>query len=370
MSSMQTIPLASPDIRPEDIARMTEVVRSGMLVQGKEVLALESALSAYTTAQHACMVTNGTASLHLALLALGIGPDDEVIVPALSYVATANVVEMVGATCVFVDVAADTFNIHADHIPSAISARTKAIMPVHEFGLCADMTQIMEIANGRGIPVVEDAACAIGATHRGQHAGTFGAMGSFSFHPRKSITSGEGGCLVSSDAQVDRQLRILRNHGIDPDASPMAFVGPGLNCRMTDFQAALLNSQLTRLDSTLTYKAALAEVYLNEVTHPMVTLPSVPEHARHSWQTFHLLLESEQQRDRLSAYLREHGIMSNYGAQCIPATPYYARKYGADAAKAYPNAYRAYTCGLAIPLYEKLSKEQIHYISTTINRFN
>jgi perosamine synthetase len=369
MSSPSVIPLTSPDIRQEDIDRVVAVLRSGMLVQGSKVKEAESALAAFTGAACVDLVSNGTGSLHLALIAVGVGTGDEVIIPAFSYVATANVVELVGAKCVFVDIDLPTFNIDSQYIEAQITPHTKAIMPVHEFGLCANMTAIMDIADRYGIPVIEDAACAIGATHHGRQAGTFGCFGSFSFHPRKSITAGEGGCLVTPNSALDRRVRTLRNHGIAPDSIPMDFIEAGFNYRMTDIQGAMLLGQLDRLPETLARKRTIASRYLADMKNPQVSLPSVPEGGEHSWQTFHLLLESESRRDAMSAHLRQLGVMSNYGAQCIPAMTYYRNKYGENLWRDFPNAYRAYTCGLAIPLYEKLTDEQVEQVIHSVNTF-
>lgn len=369
-SSNHIIPLTMPNIQQEDINQINDVLKSGRLVQGKKVRDVEALLAELTGVSHISLVANGTASLHLALISLGIGPGDEVIIPAFSYVATANVVEVVGAKCVFVDIDLPTFNINTEHINSQITQRTKAIMPVHEFGLCADMTAIMAIADFHGIPVIEDAACAIGATHNGRQAGTFGHFGSFSFHPRKTVTSGEGGCLVTAKPEFDKRIRTLRNHGIAPDSLPMDFVEAGFNYRMTDLQAALLQGQIERLSATLAQKRAIAERYLKEIRCSLVTLPSVPVGSEHSWQTFHILLESEPQRDALSAHIRQYGVMSNYGAQCIPAMTYYRNKYGNNFWREFPNAYRSYTCGLAIPLYEKLSDQQAERVIDSINSFS
>lgn len=368
-SAKQLIPLASPDIQDDDIDRVNEVLRSGMLVQGKKVSEVEALLSEIIGISDVCLVSNGTASLHLALIALGIGPGDEVIIPAFSYVATANVVELVGAKCVFADIDNRTFNIDPTKIEDLISDRTKAIMPVHEFGLCADMISIMEIAHRHGIPVIEDAACAIGSTLGGRHVGTFGRFGSFSFHPRKSVTSGEGGCLVTVSPELANSIRILRNHGIVTDRMPMDFVEAGFNYRLTDIQAALLIGQLARLSNTLSQKRKIASRYLSEIKNTRVTLPFVPEGIEHSWQTFHILMESEDQRNAMIVHLRQFGVMSNYGAQCIPAMTYYRNKYGEFRWRDFPNAYSAFTCGLAVPIYEKLTDNQVYKIIKTINSF-
>ena len=188
---MDFIPLGRPDITEKDIDAVAAVLRTGMLIQAKNVIALEEAFTNFVNSKHAVAVSSGTATLHLALKLLGIGPGDEVIVPAFSYVATANVVELVGATPVFVDIELSTFNIDVNQIETKISSHTKAIIPVHEFGLACDMETICSIAEKYKIYVIEDAACALGAVQNGKKAGTFGIMGSFSLHPRKSRSVNE-----------------------------------------------------------------------------------------------------------------------------------------------------------------------------------
>lgn len=360
--------MARPDIREEDIALVVEVLRSGMLVQGAYVEKLEQSFAGFHGVRHAIALSNGTATLHLALHVLGIGPGDEVIVPALSYVATANVVELVGATCVFVDVDERTFNIDVTQVEKAITQKTKAIIPVHEFGLACDIEALCAIADKHTLPVIEDAACALGARQNGKLAGTFGVLGSFSLHPRKSITSGEGGILITDNDGIAHRLRQLRNHGIEMVNGQMNFVDAGFNYRMTDFQAALAWSQFGRLETTLAYKAELGDLYLETIKAPALTLPFVPPSHNHTWQTFHLLLGDKLDQKKTIAVLKEKGIGGNYGAQCIPSQHYYQKKYGLDASRMFPNAYRAYTKGLAIPLYERLTKEEILHIGQTINQ--
>jgi perosamine synthetase len=343
------------------------VLRSGMLVQAHNVKAFEDAIAAYTHAGYAAAVSNGTATMHLALIALGIGKGDEVIVPAFSYVATANVVELVGATPVFVDIDSNTFNIDVTQIEAKITPRTKAIIPVHEFGLACDIEAVMQIAQKHKLHVIEDAACALGATQNGQFVGSFGVFGSFSFHPRKAVSSGEGGIVTTSSAELYRKICILRNHGVEMVDGKMEFVEAGFNYRMTDFQAALVNSQFLRFPSIIDYKRSLAEVYFNEITSTGFQLPVVPADRPHTWQTFHVLTDDGIDRDQLIVTLKEAGIGTNYGAQCIPAQVFYQNKYKLDAQGEFPNAYRAFKKGLALPIYEKLTKEQIQYISKTIN---
>jgi dTDP-4-amino-4,6-dideoxygalactose transaminase len=341
-----------------------------MLVQGKEVFQLENATLNYIHTDYCNAVSNGTASLHLALIALGIGPGDEVIIPAFSYIATANVVELVGARCVFVDIHPGVFNIDESRIEKVITAKTKAIIPVHEFGLCANMPLIMILADRYNLFVIEDAACALGASVNSKYAGSWGHLGSFSLHPRKAITSGEGGLLLTSDPELDSKIKTLRNHGIEPGSNPLNFIAAGFNYRMTDIQAALAYSQFLRLESIIEYKSKLASVYFEEIHNPVIRLPEIPSGTRHSWQTFHILLESEQKRNNLMVLLKNSGIMTNYGAQCIPATTYYKNKYYHNPEIEFPNAFEAYTCGLAIPLYSQLKEKEVQFISKKINNFS
>lgn len=366
-SSTSFLPLARPDVTEADIALVGDVLRSGMLVQGKYVERLEQAFADYHGVKHAVALSNGTATLHLALKVLGIGPGDEVIVPALSYVATANVVELVGATPVFVDVDVDTFNINPDGIEDKISTKTKAIIPVHEFGLACAIEKVCALAQKHNLHVIEDAACALGARRNNRLVGTFGILNSFSLHPRKSITSGEGGVLLTNDDELLKKLRQLRNHGIELKDGQMDFVEAGFNYRMTDFQAALAWSQFQRLDAVLEAKEKLAQHYFSNVHTPKLKLPAVPQGCNHTWQTFHLLVQDALDRNTVIEGLKNAGIGANYGAQCIPALTYYQRKYGLDAPRLFPNAYSAYTKGLAVPLYERLVPENIHYIAQTLN---
>lgn len=362
------IPLASPNISDEAIEKVVEVLKSGMLVQGNNVEMLENSISRFLNAPYCSAVSSGTSSLHLSLLALGVGVGDEVIVPALSYVATANVVEHVRAKAVFVDVKKD-FTIDPDQIEDKITERTKAIIPVHEFGLPADMDPIMELASKNGIYVLEDAACALGSTYNGVPCGLIGDLGSFSLHPRKAITSGEGGLIITKNKDLDEKIRVLRNHGIEPGSMPLNFVEAGLNYRMTEFQAVLVNSQVEILENIIEVRNKFADIYFKNVDPNKCRLPIVPNYAMTNWQTFHLVLKSEEERDELKEYLTKNQIQSNYGAQCIPEMTYYKNKYGYDSKVLFPNAYEAYLQGLAIPLYEKLAEEKINYISNCINNF-
>ncbi|PBQ31538.1 glutamine--scyllo-inositol aminotransferase [Sphingobacteriaceae bacterium] len=364
---MNFIPLAKPNIIEKDIDLVVEVLRSGMLVQGKYAAELEKSFIKLSGTKYASALSNGTATLHLALRSLDIKEGDEVIVPAFSYVATANVVELVGAKPVFVDIDLKTFNIDTTKIEDAITSRTKAIMPVHEFGLACDMDAVMNIAKKHKLYVIEDAACALGALYKNKHVGSFGEFGSFSLHPRKAISSGEGGVLITSNEELDKKIKILRNHGTEIIDGKMEFSEFGFNYRMTDFQAALVYSQMDRLQTSIDYKNELADIYFSEIKSQKIALPFIPDYTKHTWQTFHVVVDETIDRDDLINKLKDKNIGVNYGAQCIPFMNVYKDKYNLDCKNLFPNALRAYQKGLALPIYDLVTKEQINYITTTLN---
>lgn len=238
--------LTIPAIDDAEIAAVTEVLRSGYLVQGPRVAAFEQSLADLVGVRQAVAVSSGTAALHLALLALDIGPGDIVITTAYSWPATANVIELCGAETRFVDISLDDLNIDVVQLQAecerlqsdpSTRGRVKAIMPVHAFGMPANMTAIMEIANKHGLHVVEDAACALGASWAGKQCGSWGVLGCFSFHPRKAITTGEGGVVTTDDDSLADRLRTLRNHGLSPTAATPDFIEPGYNYRLTEIGA-------------------------------------------------------------------------------------------------------------------------------------
>ena len=363
----QFIPLAKPNILSKDIELVVEVLKSGMLVQGKYVSELESIFTELSKAKYASALSNGTATLHLALKALDIKEGDEVIVPAFSYIATANVVELVGAKPIFVDIDLATFNIDVSKIEDAITSKTKAIIPVHEFGLACDIGEIMRIANKHNLYVIEDAACALGAQFNSQHVGTFGNFGSFSLHPRKAISCGEGGILLTNDKKLDDKIKLLRNHGTEFIDGKMDFTEFGFNYRMTDFQAALVCSQMNRLQKSIDYKNELAIIYNQELNSDYLIKPLVPDYTRHTWQTYHIVLDEKINRDELILKLKEKNIGVNYGAQCMPYMQSFKNKYNYDCEQLFPNALKAYKQGLALPIYDLVTPQQITYISQTLN---
>lgn len=354
------IRLTRPSIDEEDIEAVAKVLRSGYLVQGARVAAFEAAVAARLGSAHAVAVSSGTAALHLALLALGVGPGDRVAVPAYSWIATANVVELIGATTVFVDVHPGTFDMDAAALAAVLDSgggSVRAVMPVHAFGQPADLRAILPLCEARGIPVVEDAACALGAELDGRLAGTFGRLGCFSFHPRKAITTGEGGLIVTEDPGLARALRILRNHGIDPDR-PGEFVRFAFNYRLTEVAAAMGLVQLAKLDRILGARREAAARYGPLLAGVPVVRPVLRDGAAHAYQSYVVRIPdaSAAERDRIVARLREGGVEATIGTSHMPMAACFRERYGYEQGD-FPGADRAFAETITLPLYEGITPE-------------
>jgi perosamine synthetase len=356
------IKLAKPYIPAHTIDAVREILESGNLIQGQNVLNLEEKICTYLESPQAKMVSSGTAALHLALLALNIGPGDEVIVPAFTYPATANVVEVVGAKSVFVDINLSDFCINPNLIEEKITPRTKAIIPVHEFGQSADMDLIMGIAKKHGLYVIEDAACALGTEYNGRKAGTFGDVGCFSLHPRKAITTGEGGIVTAISEKIGEKIELLRNHGVKKENGKLDFFLAGLNYRLTDFQAAIGIPQLEQIDMLIDQRIEQANRY-NELigSSPDIITPAIIEGRKHVYQTYHVIVEGLN-RDELILKLREQGVETNLGAQALHCLTYFKEKYGI-AEDELPNATKAFKNGLALPIGWHLNEADQEFVS-------
>ena len=360
------IRLAKPHISENAIEQVSEILRSGNLVQGKYVQKFEKKLQEYLNVENAIVVTSGTAALHLSLIALGIKKGDEVIVPAFTFPATANVVEIVGATPIFVDITLDDYCIDVSKIEEVITERTKAIIPVHEFGQSVDMNPIMSLAEKYNLKIIEDAACALGTEYDNKKVGTFGEFGCFSFHPRKAVTTGEGGLITTNDNELAKKVRALRNHGMEMENGKLKFNYAGCNYRMTDFQAVLGVSQLVDFDKQIQKRKELAGLYdtlLKDVD--WLITPKVFTDRRMIYQTYHLLVKDSIDRDRLIDYLNTNGIQANYGAQAVNVQYFYTEKYNVSKDKL-PNAFIAFTKGIALPIGDFLKNDDIKKICNLI----
>ena len=353
------IKLSKPYITEEAIDNVTEVLRSGNLVQGEYVERLENALKEYLEVKHAILVSSGTAALHLSVIALGIKDGDEVIVPAFTFPATANIVEQVGAKPILVDIALDDFCIDTSQIEPLITDNTKAIIPVHEFGQSADLEPIMLLARKYGIEVIEDAACALGTENNGQKIGTLGKLGCFSLHPRKAITTGEGGVVVTNDDELAGKIKSLRNHGIKVHNGKYDFVYAGFNYRMTNFQAALGLPQLLEIEEIIEKRIRMAERYDKELHNiAEIKTPVRFKNRKAVYQTYHIIVDGEIDRDKLIRSLKDEGIETNLGAQALNCLSYYKSKYNYKEID-FPNSAKAFKQGLALPLGIHLNLNEI-----------
>lgn len=364
------IRLTEPQISLQGIEAVGNVLRSGQLVQGKWVAKFEKALGSFMGVEHVVACSSGTAALHLSLLAIGIGRGDAVFVPAYTFPATANVVELVGARPILVDVDPETYCLTPAALAEAFNVWTgpekpRAVIVVHEFGAPCDMGRIMEFSETAGLSVIEDAACAIGSRFEERHVGTFGLAGCFSWHPRKAITTGEGGAIVTSNLEFRRRLALFRNHGMErgPDGT-IDFPVPGLNYRLTDFQAALGLTQLPQFPECLAARADLVAVYRQAFEDlPGVRVPKMVD--GHAWQTFMVVLPNGENRNRVIVELRNRGIESNLGAHGLHMIEYYRRRY-AYKKEDYPVATELFERGLALPLYHGLTVNQIKEITDAL----
>src|SRR6187401_1862431 len=341
----EPIRLARPDVGEAELAALAEVVGTGQLTMGPKVAEFEASIAGAVGTAHAAVVSSGTAALHLAVLALGVGPGDEVIVPAYTFPATANVVEQCGARAVLVDVDPDTFNIDVAAVAAAVTSRTRAVMAVHLFGRPVEW-EALQTAVPQEVVLIEDAAGALGAHHRGTPCGALGVAACLSFHPRKVVTTGEGGAVTTDEADVDASVRRLRHHG-------WATLGdmpvPGLNYRLPDLLCAIGIPQLARLEALLEARERVAGWYTERLEHHVLT-PSAAEGDRHGWQAYVVQLDK---RDEALAALRAEGIEVQIGTYALHhLAPYRAQ---GD----FPGADRAFVRALALPFATTTTEEEV-----------
>lgn len=367
------IPVTKPCFGQEEIQAVAERLLNGWVVQGPKVAEFERMWAEFIGVRFARATTSCTSALHLALLAIGVGPGDEVVVPAFTWVATANAVEHCGAKPVFTDIDMRSFNIDPEQVENKLTSRTKVLLPVHEFGLSAEMDVIMAIARRHDLAVVEDAACACGTLYKGQHVGTFGDVGCFSFHPRKAITTGEGGMLTTNDEKLAKLFEVLRSHGAESSdlsrhKSNSGFILPefnrlGFNYRMTDIQAAIGVEQMKRLDWILEQRRTRAKRYTEMLSDlPGLALPSEPDGYTHVYQSYVTLIESGHvERDRVALAMQAKGIATRQGTHAVHALGYYRDKYDLGL-EDYPNAWIADQVSLTLPLYATMTDEEQDYV--------
>lgn len=377
------VPIARTSLTEAEIESVLSPLRSGWLVQGPKVREFEEKWSVFTGAKHSIAVTSCTTGLHLSLAALGFGPGDEAIVPAFTWISTANVVEHLGGTVVFCDIDLNTFNLDVAQLENRITQRTKAILPVHLFGLAADMDVINAIAATHNLWVVEDAACGFGSRYNGQHVGTLGDAGCFSFHPRKAITTGEGGMITTQSDTLAEKLRRLRDHGAamsdlqrhlgsrpylladHPDA--------GYNQRMTDIQAALGSAQMDRANDIIADRRRLAQHYdAAFAALPWLSTPAHPEGYQHGYQSYPCLFQPEpitvesiprinQARNAWMDELQQAGISTRPATHAVHMLRFYREKYGLEPIE-FPNAWAANDCSISLPLFHGMTEQEQAFV--------
>ena len=373
------IPITKPYFGEEERRAVQLPLETGWVVQGPHVERFEHALAEFVGSAHAVATSSCTTALHVAVAALGLGPGDEVIVPAFTWVSTANVVEYQGAKPVFVDVDLTTYNLDPAQLAAAVTERTVGIVPVHLFGLSADMDAVLDVARRHGLWVLEDCACSLGGTYRGAHTGTIGDAGCFSFHPRKSITTGEGGMITTARDELSALCRSLRDHGasrsdFDRHGAEGAFMLSrydhlGYNVRLTDIQGALGCAQMERLEWILEQRRRAAAYYDARLAElDWLAAPAVPDDCGHGYQAYVPFFrpdepslasvdELHERRNRLMAELERQGIATRQGTHAAALQGYYREKYGIRP-EHFPNAHLADLLTLALPLYAQLTEAE------------
>lgn len=371
------IPLSSPDITEAEIQAAVEVMRTRHLSLGPKIPEFEAAFRDYLGVDHAVAVSSGTAGLHCCLVALGIGPGDEVITTPFSFIASANVIKMVGATPVFVDIEPTTLNMDPEKAEKAITPRTRAILAVEAFGNPVGMHEIVQVAARHEIPLIEDSCEGLGSAHKGRKVGTFGRCGVFGFYPNKQITTGEGGMIVTNDRKVADLCRSLRNQGRDPGGSWLSHARLGYNYRMSDINAAIGIVQMSRLTEIVEARQRVAHEYISLLLdEPNIILPTIDEQTIMSWFVFVVRLTgdfgtpggssgsaggSSFDRDEILDYLRTHHIgCSNYFPP-IHLQPFYQKDHGFKPGD-FPITEYVADRTIALPFHNRLSHLEIENV--------
>lgn len=346
---------------------IARVIEDGFLVQGRYVEEFESRISSYVGRRFGVAVNSGTSAIHCAISALGLKQEDEVIVPDFTFPATANAVVTAGATPVLVDIDISSFNVSVEAVEEAVTSRTKAVIPVDLFGLPADLERIAQICERRGLVIIEDSACALGAEIKNKRCGSFGRFSILSFHPRKIITTAEGGMVLTDDERYCDLIRSLRNHGIRSHGQ-REFVMPGYNMRMNEIQACMGIVQLEDIEYLLAERKRIARLYDQLLSDfEEVRIQRVQEGYLHVYQSYVVLLSDSIDRDALILHMRESGIETTFGTYAIHCQPYYSERFGLKPGQL-QSSYRAWKQSLCLPIYTGMKDEEVIEVVRNLKR--
>lgn len=363
------IPLTKPYTSEEEERAVIEVLRSGWLMQGEKVAEFERMLADYVGVKHAVAVNSGTSALTLAVRAVGLREGDGVIVPSHSFVATANCAVHCGVKPAFVDIGRLTYNINPFMVRRALNCNTRAIMVVHQFGFAADMYPIESIAKKHKLALIEDAACSLGTTYRDRKTGSFGNAACLSFHPRKIITTGEGGMALTDDDEIADEVRSLRNHGITPSGrtGKSRCEAAGFNYRMTDVQAAIGIAQFKKIEEIIRLRTRLAHRYTEKIASCFVLdLPFWPDDSVPNYQSFVVQFADDTiNREVFLSHMMRHGIECKPGIQPIHLEPAYAKDHSEVDL---PETIRAAERSFFLPLYPSMTDEEQEYVIDNLNK--
>lgn len=370
--------ITSPKFDAHEIELVKQCLASKWVTMGPFVSQFEDLFASSLRVKYALATTSCTAALHLAAMALKLGPGDEVIVPAFTWVTSAHCAEYVGAKVVFADIEIETFNLNPASFEAAITPRTKAVVVVHLFGLAAKMEEILTVARRHNLRVIEDAACAVGTTYAGQPVGGLGDIGCFSFHPRKVITTGEGGMVTTDRQDYADTVSSLRNHGstrlpegVKPGPYVMAtFNNLGYNLRLSDILAAVGVAQLAKLDGLLSERKRLAEYY-NELLSDVdgIVIPFVPDRCGHTYQSYviRILDGGMERRNRIMGKLAEKDIQTRPGTHAVHRLGYYRNQYGLHP-EAFPMACLGEDTTITLPIFPGMTQEDQNVVVEEINK--
>ena len=364
---IKKIPLAKPYVGEEEIKAVSEVLRSGLLSLGPKLAEFENEFSKFIGIKHAVAVNSGTSGLHLCMKALNIKPGDEVITPSFSFVASSNPIIFEGGKPVFVDIDERTYNIDPKKLVEAITEKTKAVVLVHIFGQPCNMDAIKKIIEKKGIPLIEDACEALGATYRGKKVGTFGEAAVFGFYPNKQITTGEGGMIVTNDDEIANMCKSWRNQGRDDSSEWLNHVHIGFNYRIDELSCAVGIEQLKKLKFIINKRQKIAKKY-TERLKPIngITTPFVDPNIEISWWVYYLQVEENMERNKIIEYLNENGVSSRaYFNPPIHLQPVYKNLFGYKGGEL-PITERVSNKGFIIPFFIDMTDEQIDKVCFTI----